>query len=300
MIERWGTFSVKDHVDTRSLVSDVLMYDRLVFPVPPGDVERADWRRRRWDPDLLARRLEQLGDRAVKVPWGGPHRRRYDERMEKVRALAWDARTAIPDDQAFRTTRLVLAMDDPIKLPRGVSKVRPVAAYRSPEDVRGDFLLDEQGRDPALLSVLVRNRLPQPLFSRDPERSLELAIELSRDAAFREKRRAIYAWQEEMLSADVRPSEALLELEDLIARYDAQVRSAHRIVAYRLVFTVLAGAVPVAGALLATAPGIALAAAAASASMGLVRFGTLERKPVFNAGETAPAAMFHQLESQAG
>jgi len=39
MEERWGTFSVKDRNDTDNLIEDVLLFDRLVFPVPPDDAE---------------------------------------------------------------------------------------------------------------------------------------------------------------------------------------------------------------------------------------------------------------------
>ena len=37
MRERWGTFSVRDHMTDAPFVSDVLLYDRLVIPVPPTD-----------------------------------------------------------------------------------------------------------------------------------------------------------------------------------------------------------------------------------------------------------------------
>lgn len=36
MEERWGTLSVDDHNDTEKLIQDVLLFDRLVVPVPLG------------------------------------------------------------------------------------------------------------------------------------------------------------------------------------------------------------------------------------------------------------------------
>ena len=51
--ERWGSLSVDDHVDTASLVANVLMYDRLVVPAmtPQADRdERAYWVTHGWDP----------------------------------------------------------------------------------------------------------------------------------------------------------------------------------------------------------------------------------------------------------
>ena len=42
--ERWGSFSVRDHLNTRALATDVLLYDRLIFPVPPKGVTKRHWR----------------------------------------------------------------------------------------------------------------------------------------------------------------------------------------------------------------------------------------------------------------
>jgi hypothetical protein len=70
MRERWGTLSVRDHVDTGGLVGDLVLYDRLVFPIPQGDKERDRWDRQGWKPDLLDVRLRQLGtDLAQEAPW---------------------------------------------------------------------------------------------------------------------------------------------------------------------------------------------------------------------------------------
>ena len=37
--QRWGTFSVRDHQDAGQLIPEVLLYDRLIFPVPDGPGE---------------------------------------------------------------------------------------------------------------------------------------------------------------------------------------------------------------------------------------------------------------------
>jgi hypothetical protein len=194
MRERWGSFSVVDHHATDKLITDVLTYDRLVFPFPPDNAERTRWRNQDWNPDLLDKRLEQLGDRAVKVPWDKHHREQFATNMLRVSALAADAETTIQGSTAFQMTRRILAQDEPLVLPRGVSKATVVAAYHSFEDLKADFLLDGQKSDPKLLSILVRNRIAQPAFARDLEKSLALAIQLSRDDEFQEKRRNLYRW----------------------------------------------------------------------------------------------------------
>jgi hypothetical protein len=55
-VERWGALSVKDHLDTQALAADLLLYDRLVFPVFSGHGERTHWRGVGWDPEFLCRR----------------------------------------------------------------------------------------------------------------------------------------------------------------------------------------------------------------------------------------------------
>jgi hypothetical protein len=42
LIERWGSLSVLDHIDAASLATNVLVYDRLVFPVMAARPDRDD------------------------------------------------------------------------------------------------------------------------------------------------------------------------------------------------------------------------------------------------------------------
>jgi len=299
MQERWGSFSVADHNATDKLVTDVLTYDRLVFPIPPNDEERSRWRSNQWNPELLDQRLTQFGNIAIKVPWDSIRRDHFAASMERARALAADAETTIPDSAAFHMTRRILAQDDPVTLPKGVSKATVVAAYHSFSDLKTDFLLDSERSDPNLLSVLVRNRIAQPEFSRNPERSLRLAIELSRDQEFQEKRRSLYGWQEDVLTHGAPPGRAMEELEELIDRYNSLVAKAHKKVAYRLIFTVITVGLSMTSALLGNPiVSVPFSLTAASSGFSLVRFATLEKSPVVTAGETEPAAMFHEIESK--
>jgi len=68
--QRWGTFSVADHLNVRSLVPDVLLFDRLVFPYPSDKAEWTYWNREGWDPALLDYcflKLEELVGRAARA-----------------------------------------------------------------------------------------------------------------------------------------------------------------------------------------------------------------------------------------
>ena len=54
----WGTFSVKDHCDPNAFVAEVMLYDRLVIPVPPDAEERERWEKSGWQPDRLVLQRE--------------------------------------------------------------------------------------------------------------------------------------------------------------------------------------------------------------------------------------------------
>lgn len=46
MVRRpWGCYSVADHLAERAFVADLLLYDRLVVPVPSDD-DRERWEER--------------------------------------------------------------------------------------------------------------------------------------------------------------------------------------------------------------------------------------------------------------
>jgi hypothetical protein len=67
--ELWGTFSVNDHGRRRAFVADVLLYDRVVIPVPDGGAEWERWTRRGRDPKRQQALLKILDTHAVRIPW---------------------------------------------------------------------------------------------------------------------------------------------------------------------------------------------------------------------------------------
>src|SRR5438874_143474 len=93
-IERWGSLSVDDHVDTEALLTNVLLYDRLVVPVfteqQTDRNEREYWDQHGWNPDLQQTRLTQLGDLAVRRPWNDSRRERYKNRMQQLKSEQFD------------------------------------------------------------------------------------------------------------------------------------------------------------------------------------------------------------------
>jgi len=173
-VSLWATFSVADHLRRRPFVADVLLYDRLLVPVPDGDDETSRWMRLKRRPDLQKTLLDVLGDLGVPISWSVAHHDRWARqyqgqeasevasaavRDDVARAVAFDAQNienarrgahapgaspgdAIdPDDPAFMVTRLVLADEFGSRKDRAllakiprVDEVEAVAAYGSYRD----------------------------------------------------------------------------------------------------------------------------------------------------------------------
>jgi hypothetical protein len=127
--EVWGTFAVNDHCIPRAFVTDVMLYDRLVIPVPPDDPDEDDkklWAT--WDVKRQMELLEVLGDRARRVKWDERRRKAWKTRFEAAKATAGET---APD--AFRMTRMELTTG----LPPTVTAVESVSAYQSYDRDKG-------------------------------------------------------------------------------------------------------------------------------------------------------------------
>jgi hypothetical protein len=173
-VSLWGTFSVADHLRRRPFVADVLLYDRLVVPVPDSDEEIRRWRDRKRNPELQQNLLEIVGDLGVPIPWSIERHHQWVERYAQgeaagadeaairddvtgavgfdanninaarrssPRATAADPGTPNPDDPAFMVTRMVLANEFGSRKDRAlvariprVDEVEAVVAYGSYRD----------------------------------------------------------------------------------------------------------------------------------------------------------------------
>ncbi|MCW8929409.1 MAG: hypothetical protein OQL19_04110 [Gammaproteobacteria bacterium] len=301
MRERWGSFSVKDHISANNLASDVLMYDRLIFPVPPNEEERNRWKNNNWKPDLQSKRLEVLGKRAIKIKWDKYRQEKFTNQMDGVLAIAEDSNTIIPGSDAYQMTRIILSQDDNIQAYRGSSKAIVAAAYQSINNLRKSYILKEHEKDDSALSICIRNRLVMPVFTSDEEKNFELALELSADNDFANKRRALYTWQEKIANENINLVDALDELEDLIQQYNENVKKAEKNVINKFFVTVVGATVlaPTITTLLnsPTAPLSDLFSTfGPSGLITLAAFLKFDMKPVIDHKEANAVAMFHDVE----
>lgn len=257
--ERWGTLSVKDHVGTQALVADLLLYDRLVFPVFSGLGERVRWRQEHWDPDLQEQRIEQLGDLAIAVPWDDYQEGQY----QGLRRLANNV-----SKDAFTMTRITLA-NQPFMPPPGVTEVRAVAAYHDLEQGKADLqVLPYKAGDELVcqLAFVIGQQFLVPLIeSIDPDQAILQAADLSQTPAYRQQRAELYEWQESAVDAILRGRKtvesSMDEMQDLVKLLNNHIRRRWVRCAEKFAFTLVGAALPFALgkeqlALIAAIPGL--------------------------------------------
>lgn len=308
MRERWGTFSVRDHMTAAPFVSDVLLYDRLIIPVPDsGDhsaEEAAIWRR--WQPEklndclnILKVKTEKTDGLALTVPWDSAKRERFTNRMSTAAALATQQRA--PEQEyytdPFEMTRQLIKNEFLPALPPGVSKAWAVAAYGSARA----FSADTPAADPETrrrrLAMVLTHRFLTPAGSDPKHELLKRAVDLAATDDFRRKRARFYEWQEEIFENDISDEGAIVELENRLVEYGNAVENAFSNVITKFVFTAIPIALTMTGAFLAgTIP--ALSIGAVGGLIQLARFYKFDRRPSIEHGDFDAAAMIYDARRE--
>jgi hypothetical protein len=262
---RWGTFSVRAHTDTRKLITDMLLYDVLVFPSPSDDPEVARWNANKWNVELLATRVVQLGDHAVVRPWDDNLRRLWMQKFEAATA----ANPGYGDELAFDLTAHMMAEMSFIDLLEGGGTEATATVDHRTREIAlhlPDLLPALQSRDarpilkaaatpPELVAAFQHIRVAQvltgtPLVPGEPppggmdlpDRGLRLRLEfavpedasedtfirtltLLDDGDFQQARRRLWSWEKE-LSPDMDLGDIAIMVEALLADYNETVRRA--------------------------------------------------------------------------
>jgi hypothetical protein len=262
-IELWGTFSVRDHLVPRAFVADVLLYDRLVIPVPadePGS-EAATWSAK-WNAARQARVLETLEELAIPLPWTKQRQEawqaRFDaeaapERRQVVAEMAQGvsgdvaiARDPANRDLPYRITRALLTDqfnndkdDDLLRRIKATEKLKPgsklevIAAFPSYEAY--SKVLGSEG---ATTGAMPGGMLPPTrIFGWTffvPEsnawgetadlRLLAEAVNFVRTTDFIEKRSEFYKWLADISDGGVPPDAARADMEKRISQYTELMR----------------------------------------------------------------------------
>ncbi len=310
--ERWGAFSVIDHRDAARMACDILLYDRLVFPVPRMDAKPA-WAKSGWDP---ADRLKQLGPLAIKREWTERDHQDWQKIFEYV---AEDADGEVQAAARYEATRRVLVMGaQNYEKPRGVDRILVYSAFQSEDQVAVRNLQqvasDQQidlAEKTARMNGLVAARILVP-NERDGEELLKRALDFATKQDFLDARRDFFDWQQEVLLKGIPAEDATERLERAIKRYNSFVERSGRTWRSETIVTALVVAGSVAIAAATVAPGIFAPLAAyglagneivtlGSAAVGAVAQLSKQAFSRPGAPEQMPepaAAMFHQLEAE--
>jgi hypothetical protein len=310
-----GCFSVADHLATRAFVADVLLYDRLVIPVP-DDRERERWEELGRAPDVLSRKLHILeepfhGRRdetlVMRLPWNDSFRRTLDMTYpaERQALTEVDRSGPAPLDRVASIQWLHRHMTDrrlvagTIAIDLGYAEVVP--AYPSFDGIERDFsptLVDASDSidDGGLLGVLGWEVFVPDDPAVDDDTLLAAAVSLAHDPKFRQKRAAFHEWRREAGGGAWATRNFRSELERRLDDYQSLTQKIRVRTIPRHVVAFLAIGVPLAGLLVAPAAG-----AIGAAVLGAARFGMDLGYSVPAVPErTVAVAMFHDARRVLG
>lgn len=213
-IERWGSLSVADHKDVHALIHNVLLYDRLVFPMyteSEDRVERHYWDEQKWDPDLQLKRRNQLGELAIECAWDKLRRESYKKRYQAALQLNEEANGEM-------VTRWLLTEDQDYQLPAGVNHADIFVAYNSKSKMNSDVRIEEEDirnlKEESQVGIMIGQELGIPDIN-EPEIALRESIALSRDSDFRNKRYDLHNFQKNCISSGIKPKAIVAEMRDL-------------------------------------------------------------------------------------
>ncbi|MBR1211171.1 hypothetical protein [Bradyrhizobium sp. JYMT SZCCT0180] len=310
--ELWATYSVRDHLTPRNLAVDVVLFDRLVFPVPavgyfpdnsgppnkngpvdwkPDLAEWARWEKGGWDPAAQHKLLDLLSPVIRRVSWNSEGKMEDEYRAEAARLAA----QGVPD-YAFAATRTLLTRD----LPAYVDGVALGPAYRSFKEFESEGGNHTPGGRQVLPRQLLANVLAAELLVPDvdddklsDEKMLTEVVEfVTGDAEFRKRRTAFIDWQQNFIRDGTTDREsidrAVKEMRELVDSTNTAAKKLTIRKVARNLFRLAPSALGVAGA--ALGGGLEFAAGGVFLSVGAI---AVDEK-VFKSAEQlqSPAAAF--------
>jgi hypothetical protein len=323
----WGTFSVADHKRRHAFVADVLVYDRLIIPVPAGDDDDR-WARNEWDVNRQRRFLDVLrdgdDDRVVEVPWDRAKRDVFKERTTELAAAAAFDVSVIdsvardnPDTPAQYIARMVLqdyvdAAHDAELLSgvlRGLPRtdVQVVAAYQSWAQLTDERDVEEIDSTGASGADLLGGFVWPFIVPAEQDRSdidlLKRAVEFANRPEVQAYRLAFHQWRNDVVRGGKTPREAAENLGAQISEYGEWSRKLKVQTATRTACAVVALGATVAGSAVLPFIGVPTLAAslvgAGGAGVGLVDFiaSRLFRQGHAGTAANQPGALFWEART---
>jgi hypothetical protein len=243
MVRRlWGCYSVADHLEDRAFVADLLLYDRLVVPVPArNDMARGE--RNEWRPERQEKLLSILdgGGFVERVEWSAPLREQFDREWSPG-DMALDIHQI---KSPFAATRRIITQQLSEKV-INEEDVRAVAVYAKPDRFDREWELtrmlpfvrrttrvepgvlrevaDSAPLERQQLAKVIVTRLVVPDDGRSDEEVLKRTVELVSSGDM-SRRRAEFHELVASFEAEGRRDETIVgEIEDLLKAYNESVR----------------------------------------------------------------------------
>ena len=215
----WGTFSVRDHLRKGAYLSEVLLYDRLVIPVPPKN-DPAEWdrwnstsnevgeKKESWDPQRQSKILDCLEGLVERVEWSAQDKEQWK--------LNWDkSRQGVAQQVARELGNHWTAKGLLNQVPTYAKGVVASSSHSTLAEVEKELGIQRtrpgQKLDGNVISVIIGRQFFVPKNPKYDELDLlRAAADLARDKGFQMKRAAYNQWQQTFLD-----SEGLVDGESL-------------------------------------------------------------------------------------
>jgi hypothetical protein len=214
----WGTFSVMDHLREGAFLAEVVMYDKLVIPVPP-DPEKAEtpedrdfaereldrWEEH-WNPKRQQTLLSILEPVAVPIEWNRARHELWAAEYEKSKHGAAQQFSEIL--AGWKTGEVLLN-----ELPAMAGGVVAVSPYDSLEDLKRDLGITEastvvdrlqagRGLPGNMISAVIgREFLVPESPDRDEFYLLHKAVELVQQVDYRQARADFHTAQQRFINS---------------------------------------------------------------------------------------------------
>ena len=318
----WGCYSVADHLEPRAFVADLLLYDRLVVPVPSED-DVTRWEQGHWDPERQARLLGILGGFAERMEWSLPLRQQFEREWSPGdAALDIDAASAqgamlgpspVAPEDAYMATRRIITEQLGGKVVQERGDVRAIAVYAKPDSFNRDweltrtlpFLRRTTHLQPGVLrevaapapperqhlAKVVVTRLVVPDEGRSDEEVLSRTVELVSRNDVSARRAAFHELMASLEAEGLRDETVIGEVEDLLDALNESVRRHTKAQQARMAVQVLT---TVEGAAALWAPPVALAAGPTAA----VGEAAIQRRWASDVSQTGLGAVALLAEAQ--
>lgn len=318
-MEVWATYSVKDHLDARALAADIMLFDRLVFPVPQqaeyeftnpngggttkwsrNPVEWARWKDKKWNPERQESLLNTIEPVIRRVPWDPPRQEKWRSEFSKT------AGNELPG-WAFVATRTVLTHDLPAYV-TGVTAMGP--AYRSVDELEKELGVSKAGSQAKLpagaLSAVLGWELNVPDDPKlsDDELLRETVAYVTGDADFRKHRSEYWRWQQDFLKNGLTDREsiekAVTVMRDKTADREEDAKRMPMDHTVRYAFRIGAPSLALAGLFFGPVGAIAVGAAGVFLTCAEIATEKWVLREKLQENEPSPAAFVHDVHRHFG